>query len=394
MITVITGTPGAGKTLYTVTQLVQAMVGTTTKNVNAAGETIEVPRTVFTNINGLQLDHELIDGGGRWVRTERKGEEPLVEFVGASGGLRDWHKWAKPGSLIVFDEVQKVWEPRANGAWVPPDIQALETHRHMGVDFIIITQGLMLTDRNLLMLCNRHLHVRRVANMPFAVVYEWDHASRQLMYSRALTNKKWFYPKKGYQLYKSAEVHTKQPRSIPKALFAALGGVVLLAMLGPFFYTRLGERFGWIEAPKAQVEAKKPPVDPGKPLPDASKGGALPVDEAKREKPKFAGCVASKARCTCFDDGGQPVDKGPGFCDISVGRLDGPPVSLDKLRIPDQERHQLELVAMQREDTELFAVAAAHAEAQRGLHALPEAPPQLQNKSPERSAGGASVSAR
>lgn len=36
------------------------------------------------------LDHELIDGSD-------------------TGGLRNWHEWAKPGSVIVFDEVQKIW---------------------------------------------------------------------------------------------------------------------------------------------------------------------------------------------------------------------------------------------------------------------------------------------
>ncbi|REM12184.1 hypothetical protein DSI34_10975, partial [Mycobacterium tuberculosis] len=138
MITLITGTPGAGKTLYTISKLLLSLVGTTVKQ-EVDGETREYPRTIYTNIRGLMIDHEFIDGSN-------------------AGGLRNWHEWAKPGSIIVFDEIQKVWTPRANGSAVPPDIQALETHRHMGVDFILITQGLMLTERNLAMLCNRHLH--------------------------------------------------------------------------------------------------------------------------------------------------------------------------------------------------------------------------------------------
>ncbi|REW28096.1 hypothetical protein DSK63_07840, partial [Mycobacterium tuberculosis] len=195
MITLITGTPGAGKTLYTISKLLLSLVGTTVKQ-EVDGETREYPRTIYTNIRGLMIDHEFIDGSN-------------------AGGLRNWHEWAKPGSIIVFDEIQKVWTPRANGSAVPPDIQALETHRHMGVDFILITQGLMLTERNLAMLCNRHLHVRRVGNMPFAIVYEWDHASRTLMYSKSVSKAPWRYDKKVFKLYKSSDLHTKQKRSIP-----------------------------------------------------------------------------------------------------------------------------------------------------------------------------------
>ena len=165
MITVITGTPGAGKTLYTIEKLLLPLVGSTISQQSEDGVVTTHPRTIYTNINGLLLDHELIDGGDKQ-------------------GLRDWHKWAKPGSVIVFDEVQRHWKPRANGSAVPADIEALETHRHMGVDFIIITQNVMLVDKNIHALGGRHLHVRRIANMPMAIVYEWDHVSRGLLYAK------------------------------------------------------------------------------------------------------------------------------------------------------------------------------------------------------------------
>ena len=97
MITVITGTPGAGKTLYAISKLIQPLVGTTVKHTQEDGTVEEVPRTIYTNINGLLLDHELIDGG-------------------ENNGLRDWWKWAKPGSVIVFDEVQRIWQPRPTHA--------------------------------------------------------------------------------------------------------------------------------------------------------------------------------------------------------------------------------------------------------------------------------------
>lgn len=258
MITIITGTPGAGKTLYCISKLLLPLVGTSVKQ-EVNGEVVEYPRTIYTNIKGLLIDHELIDGS-------------------ADGGLRNWQEWAKPGAVIVFDEVQKIWEPRANGSKVPDDIKALETHRHMGVDFVLITQGLMLTERNLAMLCNRHLHVRRVGNMPFAIVYEWDHASRTLMYAKAFTKSPWRYDKKVFKLYKSADLHTKQKRSIPTLLYFVLAGLVAMAVFAPTLKARMNERFGTPQ-PVADAAQKAPGAASSKA--GAAAGGSVDVGGVK-----------------------------------------------------------------------------------------------------------------
>ena len=209
MITIITGTPGAGKTLYTVQHYLQHLVGSTVTKTHDDGSTEQVPRTIYTNINGLLLDHELIDGSD-------------------TGGLNNWHEWAKPGSVIVFDEVQKSWPPRPNGAKVPDYIQALETHRHMGVDFILITQGIMLIDRNLIALAGQHLHIRRLGNSRTCIVYEWDHVSRSLMYAKSISKKLWRYDPKIFKLYKSAELHTKQKRKLPGLIWFVLIALAVL----------------------------------------------------------------------------------------------------------------------------------------------------------------------
>jgi zona occludens toxin len=225
MITFITGAPGSGKTLYTISKLLAPIVGTSVtgdKDVldETTGLPIEYKRTIFTNIKGLLVDHELI----------------------ADDYLNTWHEWAKPGSIICYDEVQKPWPPRPNGAKVPDYIQHLETHRHMGVDFIVMTQHPMLVDRNLVNLVGRHLHIRRVGNMPLAVVYEWDHTSKSLLYKNSITKSPWRYDKKVYKLYKSADLHTKQPRRIPGLIWFLLIGLAAFAYLGPSAYFRLQER--------------------------------------------------------------------------------------------------------------------------------------------------------
>lgn len=234
MITLITGTPGAGKTLYTVANLLRELVGSEVDSTDEKGQPCKVPRVIYTNINGLLLEHDLIDG--------RSG-----------GGLADWHKWAKPGAVICFDEVQKEWGVRPNGSKVPDCIQALETHRHMGVDFIVITQGPQLIDQNMRALVGRHLHVRRMGGVGGSIVYEWDHCSRQLLYSKALAKKPFRYPKDVFQLYKSAELHTKPKMSLPGALWVTVMALVVAAFLIPYIKGRIDDR----NAP-AVAATKKP----------------------------------------------------------------------------------------------------------------------------------------
>lgn len=321
-ITIITGTPGAGKTLYAVTKLIRPLIGATVDKEEDDGSITQHPVKIYTNINGLTLDHELIDGS-------------------AEGGLRNWHEWATPGTVIVVDEVQKIWKPRANGSAVPEDIGALETVRHMGVQFILLTQGIMLSERNLLALCGRHLHIRRIGMLPLAIVYEWDHASRSLMYSKAFTKKPWRYDKAGYKLYKSAELHMKTKRAVPTLAYFVLAGVAALAYLAPTLKARMDERFGGGQkiaaapagAPNGAGATLPPPgqqtagSDPENapehgPINDAKDW--IPRDPLRPESapaydglrqvavmPRLVGCMSMGSKAQCYTQQGTRVEVHP-----------------------------------------------------------------------------------
>lgn len=305
MITVITGTPGAGKTLYAIEKLLLPLIGKTVKGRAEDGSEVEHQRTIYTNINGLQIDHELIDGGD-------------------NQGLQDWHKWAKPGSVIVFDEVQKVWPPRANGSKVPEHVQELDTHRHKGVDFILITQSVMNVDRHVHALGGRHLHVRRVGNMKAAVVYEWDHVSKSLMYSKSISKSPWRYSSKVFKLYKSSELHTKQPRKTPSLVWFILFGLVALAWAAPTFYGRMQDRMKPVvhaDGVRAQQQHKSAPGSPAKSAEaTAAPVASMPTAAPDKPVPKLAGCVRSASRCSCYDDAGQVMATEPGTCDVMTAR--------------------------------------------------------------------------
>lgn len=308
MITVITGTPGAGKTLYAISKLLLQLVNSTVTKVNDDGQKVEIPRRIFTNIKGLLIEHELIEEGGRWTY---QGQAWNQDANSNRQGLHNWHEWAPPGAVIVVDEFQKWWPPRPNGAAIPPDIQALDTHRHQGVDFILITQNVMNADRHTHGLCNRHLHVRRFGNLPAAIVYEWDHCSRTLMYSKALAKAPWRYDKSVFKLYHSADLHTKQPRKIPTLVYIILVAVALAAW-------KIPESVSRISAKSDQVKTNTATVIPGR---ETSSSKAAPVDQVQPIAPAAAppaadalaaitsgqklpqGCVRFASHCGCFVKG-------------------------------------------------------------------------------------------
>jgi len=325
MITIITGTPGAGKTLYAIQEILKKLLGTTVTKTHDDGSTEEIPRVIYSNINGLAIEHELIDGSDK-------------------GGLKNWHEWAKPGSVIVFDEVQKEWKPRPNGSAVPAYIEALETHRHMGVDFILITQGVNLTDRNMVSLVGQHIHVRRLGGTRTCIVYEWDHASRSLMYSKSIAKKLWRYNKSVFKLYKSAELHTKQSRKLPGIIWFLAAALAVAVWKLPTF-------IGIFDADKHKANAQQVAEAPNTPqqLQSAMQPQQQPTQmqqpKTRQEYvdsyepripgivhtapvydnltvpqavPKPAACIKMAERCDCYTQRGTPYKTSKRNCETYV----------------------------------------------------------------------------
>lgn len=325
MITLETGLPGAGKTLYCVDKLLRLLVGSEVKSIDdATGLEVITKRVIYSNINGLLFDHEKIGAGAEWSM-DKTGAWVQPEG-GDKFGLNNWHEWAKPGSIIVFDEIQKPWPKAAAGSKVPPCITALETHRHMGVDFICLTQHPMLIHGNLVQLVGRHLHVRRMGNMGLAIVYEWDGCSKTLLYKNALSKSPLRYSKDAFALYKSSELHTKTPRKIPTLVFGAIFGLIAMVAFAPTVYQRIGDRISPPPAKLASVSAPKPaaPVVPGQTsaavVPVVAASGSVPAAAGGLSMGPampvvaFAGCARLRSICRCFDTVGGSVEKPADFC--------------------------------------------------------------------------------
>jgi len=193
MITLTTGTPGAGKSLYTIDLI----------NKKAVAEKREV---YYFGIKDLMLPWFEMEDPKKWD------ELPI-------------------GAIIVIDECQTVFRPRANGAMVPAYIAAMETHRHKGYDIFLITQHPALLDQNIKRLVGQHIHVVRKFGLQATTVHEWgsthEITQRNLL---AAVRRQYRFTKEVYGYYKSAELHTHKAK-IPKRVWFLLSVPLLIGVL-------------------------------------------------------------------------------------------------------------------------------------------------------------------
>jgi len=190
MITLITGVPGAGKTLRAVYLIMQAL---------------EKGRLVFTDIDGFN--------------------HPDVQTAPA-----DWRDTPE-GSLVVYDEAQKTYPSTGKAGRVEDErITSLETHRHTGHDLIFITQAPTLIHHHIRKLVGLHIHVHRAAGLKRATLFTWDftcEAPNDRREQERADTENWFYPKDLFKYYKSATIHTHK-FNVPKKIAFALSAVVLV----------------------------------------------------------------------------------------------------------------------------------------------------------------------
>ncbi len=194
-ITLVTGTPGSGKTLYTVWSIAREQ---------KAGRQLMVD-----GIRDLAIDHVDVD-------------EPW---------LRKWFDHRTHNDLIVIDEAQRIWPPTSVSVKVSEDIEKLHIHRHLGVDFYLITQHPQRINKTVRDLVGRHVHVRKLFGMNRAMLYEWDHCHNVASLKDSVKTM-WAYPRDVFKLYTSAEIHTKQKAVIPKALFILPVALVAVVVFG------------------------------------------------------------------------------------------------------------------------------------------------------------------
>lgn len=213
MITLFTGSPGAGKTA--------SMVEFLSK--------LEGDRPLFVDgLEGLKLPHSVVDA-------------------------TQWHTELPDGAILVIDEVQRVWRPRPAGSKVPESVSQLETHRHRGIDVFVTTQSPKLMDSNVRALVGRHVHIRDTGVLG-RWWYEWPEVSDQMQWKTCINKRKIKLSKKAFDLYTSASIHTKPVRGVPRVLYLVIAAIIATIVLIYFGYKSI---FGKTN-PTPEVSISKP----------------------------------------------------------------------------------------------------------------------------------------
>lgn len=174
-----------------------------------------------------------------WIKLKAEKEQREVYYHNIKDLTLPWHpfeaeKWMDlpKGSIIVMDECQFVFAKKPNGSKLPEHYEQLATHRHHGYDIFLITQHPTLIDNFVRQLVGQHYHAVRKFGMARNTIYEWSAANpapQNPSSQKSAVPMKWSFPKEVYGYYKSAEVHTVK-RAIPVKIFLAIG--VVIGVLG------------------------------------------------------------------------------------------------------------------------------------------------------------------
>lgn len=288
MMTLITGMPGNGKTLYAVNLIYEAR---------------QKKQVVYSDIRGLKIEGVL----------------PAPD---------DWRE-CPPGSLVVYDEAHQRF-PAFKGKGRSPleVVQRMDEHRgKYGLDLVFITQWPDKMDGELFRLIGEHYHLNRAMGLQKASVVKF---SRAMMNPYSATARKgadeelWDYPKARYADYDSSINHTgahkfKLPKKVKNALLSI--PFVLLALWG--VYAFFLHQFGI--SGKAERSEAEPTTTP-RLAATANNSTAAPqgfeqvkgtgeyAALASVPVPVIAGCVVSDRGCRCFADEGQQIDQTQSEC--------------------------------------------------------------------------------
>lgn len=307
MIILQTGVPGSGKTSSVVNML---MTDESYTHFNDK-DGVKKKRPLFVNgIPELKIEHEELTD-------EQIKEKPFQDFL-------------PYGSLVIIDEAQRLMGTRSAASKVPPFIEALATHRHHGLDIVLITQHPSFLDSFVRRLVQRHMHVsiKPVGRK----LYEWnecvDQPDSSVNIAKAI-ERTFVVPKKSFGMYKSAEVHTKPKRRIPKSLIFVVLFIPLLISFTLYTINNMSKRFSANEqqttltTAASDVDGTEPKTSPetayiGQNLkPEdfvptlAEKPESKPIYNGVRQVKTFeyiAGCVeGGNSGCTCYSDQGTPL---------------------------------------------------------------------------------------
>ncbi|MDD2946252.1 MAG: zonular occludens toxin domain-containing protein [Acinetobacter sp.] len=288
MLTLITATPGSGKTL---------------KALAIIFDFLNDGRNVWTNIDGINISGV------------RKFEDDLENPF-------DWRK-LDHGSVVLYDEAQKHpafakrdmlkkypkdrAEDIANIAW------DLDYHRHNGYDIVLITQSPKLINQHTLDFVGEHLHLRRVFGLKQATIFHFPehklNPNTRSVRDEAINKETFKFPKHLFKFYKSATQHTHKTK-IPLKYIAIL--IAVFVGIPSYVYSKwkddkiLNSQNTVIEDSNQPVKAQAP-MDT-LPVKQTAEKEIKALDLEQQELSRIAMIIDSSTDCYAKNSYGDIVD--------------------------------------------------------------------------------------
>lgn len=251
-------------------------------------------------------------------------------------------------ATLMFDEAREIFPPR-NATQELPDYYSFHRIRHTGRRIVLICQHPADIDARVRRLVGRHLHLVEGFGGGHSVVYEFRGVGDTESRARAVTSK-FTHPKEVFKLYKSAEAH-HAPRKAPlrvrmiKWIFLfivvglLLGGFVAYRALSSIAHPQGIGQF----APGSELGKKQQSIERengGKPKALSAADfvqtfvprvphldyTATRYDEITKpvRAPVPAACIMSKSKgCTCYSQQATLLDVGDNLCEqiVAHGRF-------------------------------------------------------------------------
>ncbi len=286
MLTLITGVPGAGKTLRAVQKIIELVDhNKKVREKMAKGEELKEGEhlfNIYSNIKGLKID-------------EVK-EAP-----------EDWRECESPAKWF-YDEAQYTFPCKnQRGLDDNPVIAEIATHRHLGIDLFLITQHPQLISAHVRKFVGRHEHLDRRYGTSIVNIYMNDALMNVDAGLRRYESEPWSHPKKLFDYYESASLHINNAR-LPFALkftFAFIGFLILVVGFSGWYAfdfftgkTAPSNLQTKVEKPKQQQIAQA----------DTAQLDTIVVNEPVQQSANiYLGCISSSTTCRCWLEDGTPV---------------------------------------------------------------------------------------
>jgi zona occludens toxin len=208
MIYLITGTPGAGKSLFAVSEILKFLENKENKG-----------RKIYTNIDGIRLDDVCV------LSDDEK-------------NTFDWRKF-DDGAVFFIDEAQNYPCFGSTASEKNAILTDLTIHRHRNFDFYFITQSPIFLHKVVCKLAFKHFHLTRMFGHTRSYIYAWSghrlDPTCKISKDCSEQRKPFNFPKNLYSKYKSASSHSSVKSYIPD--FIKSRGLFLLLLLSVLIYT-------------------------------------------------------------------------------------------------------------------------------------------------------------